>query len=164
MATKISKITPNLWFDTQAEDATKFYTSIFNDSKITRMTRYGSGSPVGKEGTVMTVEFQLEGQTFVALNGGPHYRFTEAISFIIHCENQEEIDYYWEKLSDGGDEKAQVCGWLKDRFGVSWQIVPANLSKMISDPNQEKAERAMKALLQTKKKIELASILEAYEG
>jgi predicted 3-demethylubiquinone-9 3-methyltransferase (glyoxalase superfamily) len=164
MATKISKITPNLWFDTQAEEAAKFYTSIFNNSTISRITRYGSGSPVGTEGTVMTVEFQLEGQTFVALNGGPHYRFTEAISFIVHCESQDEIDYYWEKLSEDGDEKAQVCGWLKDRFGVSWQVIPSNLSEMISDPNPEKAERAMKALLQTKKKIALASILEAYEG
>lgn len=112
----------------------------------------------------MTVEFQLEGQQFVALNGGPQFHFTEAISFIVHCESQEEIDYYWEKLGEGGDEKAQVCGWLKDKFGVSWQVVPANLSTMITNPDRAKAERVMKALLQTKTKIDLRALEEAYEG
>ncbi|MEX1030290.1 MAG: VOC family protein [Paenibacillaceae bacterium] len=157
MKNKIQKITPNLWFDTQAEEAAKLYTSIFGDSMIGRITHYS-------EGPVMTVEFHLGGQQFVALNGGPHYKFTEAISFIVNCEDQEELDYYWEKLSEGGDEKAQVCGWLKDKFGVSWQIIPANLSEMISDPDPVKAERVMKALLQTKNKIIIETLMQAYEG
>lgn len=166
MKNKIQKITTNLWFDTQAEEAAKFYTSIFENSKIGRVTRYGNeenqihGMP---KGSVMTVEFELEGQTFVALNGGPQYKFTEAISFIIHCEEQEDVDYYWEKLSEAGDEKAQVCGWLKDRFGVSWQIVPANLSEMVNDSNPEKSERVMKALLQMKK-IDIKTLKQAYKG
>jgi len=112
----------------------------------------------------MTVEFQLEGQHFVALNGGPHFKFNEAISFIVHCESQEEMDYYWEKLAEGGDEKAQVCGWLKDKFGVSWQIVPANLNEMITDPDPAKSERVMKAILQTKSKIDMQTLQQAYEG
>lgn len=167
MQNKIQKITANLWFDTQAEEAVKFYTSIFKDSQIGRIIRYGKegyeihGMP---EGTVMTVDFQLEGQDFVALNGGPHFKFTEAISFIVNCESQEEIDYYWEKLTDGGDEKAQVCGWLKDKFGVSWQIVPIELNDMICDPDPEKSQRVMKALLQTEKKIDIKTLKEAYEG
>ena len=162
----IQKITTNLWFDTQAEEAAKFYTSIFKNSKIGRITRYGQerkedGVPAGK---VMTVEFQLEGQEYVALNGGPQYKFTEAISFIVHCEDQEELDYYWDKLSEGGDESAQVCGWLKDKFGVSWQIIPSNLTAMISDSDHEKADRVMKALLQTKKIIDINTLIRAYEG
>ncbi|GAX91055.1 VOC family protein [Effusibacillus lacus] len=167
MKNKIQKITPNLWFDTQAEEAAKFYTSIFKNSKIGRITRYGKegheihGMP---EGIVMTVEFQLEGQEFVALNGGPHFKFTEAISFIVNCEDQEELDYYWEKLSEGGDEKAQVCGWLKDKYGVSWQIIPTALNEMLSDPDPEKSERVMKALIQTKNKIDIKTLLQAYEG
>lgn len=167
MKNKIQKITPNLWFDTQAEDAAKFYTSIFKNSKIGRITHYGkesheiNGIPEGK---VMTVEFQLEGQVFVALNGGPHFKFTEAISFIVNCDAQEEVDYYWEKLSEGGDEKAQVCGWLKDKYGVSWQIIPTHLTEMISDPDPEKSERVMKALLQMKKKIDIKTLKQAYEG
>lgn len=163
----IQKITPNLWFNNEAEEAASYYVSIFNDSKITRVTRYGSEQNEHHsvaEGTVMTVEFKLEGQQFVALNGGPQFHFTEAISFIVHCESQEEIDYYWEKLGEGGDEKAQVCGWLKDKFGVSWQVVPANLSTMITAPDRAKAERVMKALLQTKTKIDLRALEEAYEG
>lgn len=157
MTVKIQKITTNLWFDTQAEEAAQFYTSIFENSKIDRVTRYSNG-------TVMTVEFQLDGQTFVALNGGPQYKFTEAISLIVNCEDQAEIDTYWEKLTEGGDEKAQVCGWLKDRYGVSWQIVPDALSEMISGPDPARSERVMKALLQTKSKIDLAALLQAYEG
>ena len=162
----IQKITTNLWFDTQAEEAAKFYTSIFKNSKIGRITRYGQerkedGVSAGK---VMTVEFQLEGQEYVALNGGPQYKFTEAISFIVHCEDQEELDYYWNKLSEGGDESAQVCGWLKDKFGVSWQIIPSNLTAMIRDSDHEKADRVMKALLQTKKKIDINTLIRAYEG
>lgn len=166
MKNKIQKITTNLWFDSQAEEAAKFYTSIFENSKIGRITSYGNeGNQIhGKpQGTVMTVEFELEGQTFVALNGGPQFKFTEAISFIIHCEDQKELDYYWEKLSEGGDEKAQVCGWLKDQFGVSWQIVPANLTEMVNDSNPEKSERMMKALLQMKK-IDIKTLNQAYIG
>jgi len=162
---KIQKITPNLWFDSQAEEAAAFYTSIFNNSKIGRITRYGKESyDKTFEGKVMTVEFQLDGQHFVALNGGPQFKFTEAISFIVHCDNQEELDYYWDKLSEGGDEKAQVCGWLKDKFGVSWQIVPSNLTEMICNPDPERSERVMKALLQTKAKIDMKSLEQAYEG
>jgi predicted 3-demethylubiquinone-9 3-methyltransferase (glyoxalase superfamily) len=167
MKNKIQKITPNLWFDSQAEEAARYYVSIFENSTIGRITRYGkerhevNGIP---EGNVMTVEFELDGQTFVALNGGPQFKFTEAISFIVNCDTQEELDYYWEKLSEGGDEKAQVCGWLKDKFGVSWQIVPSDLTEMISDPDLEKAERVMKALLQTKNKIDIKTLKQAYES
>ncbi|RCW43015.1 VOC family protein [Paenibacillus prosopidis] len=167
MNNKIQKITPNLWFDKQAEEAAKFYISIFRNSKIGRVTRYGKDRHEIhgiSEGAVMTVEFQLEGQKFVALNGGPQFKFTEAISFIVNCEDQEELDYYWEKLSEGGDKKAQVCGWLKDKYGVSWQIVPTTLSEMVSDPDSEKSERVMKALLQTKNKIDIKTLLQAYEG
>src|ERR671918_664833 len=142
----MQKITPFLWFDDRAEEAATFYTSIFRNSKIVNIARYGdagaevSGRP---KGTVMTVEFQIEGQDFVALNGGPQFKFTEAISFVIECENQKEIDYYWERLLEGG--KPQQCGWLKDRYGVSWQVVPAGIDKLFSKP--EKAKRAMQAML-----------------
>jgi predicted 3-demethylubiquinone-9 3-methyltransferase (glyoxalase superfamily) len=166
MKNKIQKITTNLWFDSQAEEAAKFYTSIFENSKIGRITSYGNkGNQIhGKTmGSVMTVEFELEGQTFVALNGGPQFKFTEAISFIIHCEDQKELDYYWGKLSEGGDEKAQVCGWLKDQFGVSWQIIPESLTEMVNDSNPEKSERMMKALLQMKK-IDIKALEQAYQG
>ncbi|MEK4011712.1 VOC family protein [Peribacillus sp. FSL M8-0224] len=166
MKNKIQKITTNLWFDSQAEEAAKFYTSIFENSKIGTITSYGNeGNQIhGKTvGSVMTVEFELEGQTFVALNGGPQFKFTEAISFIIHCEDQKELDYYWGKLSEGGDEKAQVCGWLKDQFGVSWQIIPENLTEMVNDSNPEKSERMMKALLQMKK-IDIKTLEHAYQG
>lgn len=167
MKNKIQKITPNFWFDDQAEEAAKFYASIFKNSKIGRITRYGKERKEidgMSEGTVMTVEFQLEGQEFVALNGGPQFKFTEAISFIVHCDTQEELDYHWEKLSEGGDKKAQVCGWLKDKYGVSWQIVPADLTEMVSDPDPEKSERVMKALLETKNKIDIKTLKQAYEG
>ncbi|MBD2870314.1 VOC family protein [Paenibacillus arenilitoris] len=166
MAAKIQKITPNLWFDREAEEAANYYASIFENSEIGRVTRYGKEKNEHhdfSEGDVMTVEFFLDGQSFVALNGGPHFRFTEAISFIVHCETQEELDHYWEKLSEGGDERAQVCGWLKDKFGVSWQIIPANLTELITDPDREKAGRVMEALLATKSKIDIASLLRAYE-
>ncbi|MDX5475034.1 MAG: VOC family protein [Bacillaceae bacterium] len=162
MQNKIQKITTNLWFDNEAEKATKFYTSVFKNSRISRITRYGNES--SSEGAVMSIEFELEGQKYVALNGGPKNKFTEAISFLINCETQEELDYFWEKLSEGGDEKAQVCGWLKDKFGVSWQIIPANLSEMISNPDPQKSERVMKALLQTKTKIDMEELRQAYEG
>jgi predicted 3-demethylubiquinone-9 3-methyltransferase (glyoxalase superfamily) len=154
MQNNIQKITPFLWFDDQAEEAVSFYTSIFKNSKIVSMTRYGeegakaSGRP---EGTVMTVAFQLEGQEFVALNGGPYFQFTEAISFVVNCEFQNEVDYYWEKLSEGGDMKAQQCGWLKDKYGVSWQIVPIVLVRLLNDPDPDKSQRVMKAMLQMKK-------------
>ncbi|KKK39065.1 3-demethylubiquinone-9 3-methyltransferase [Mesobacillus campisalis] len=165
MANKIQKITANLWFDYQAEEAAKFYTSIFKNSRINRITRYGKERhESGLEGAVMTVEYELEGQKYVALNGGPKYKFTEAISFIVHCETQEELDYYWENLSEGGDEKAQVCGWLKDKFGVSWQIVPSALNDMVSDENHEKSARVMKALLDMRTKIDMEKLRKAYEG
>jgi predicted 3-demethylubiquinone-9 3-methyltransferase (glyoxalase superfamily) len=159
------KITPCLWFDSNAEEAAKFYTSIFKSSKIGKISRYGKegyeihGKP---EGTVLTVEFELNGQTFTALNGGPAFKFNEAISFQVHCKTQNEVDYYWEKLSKGGDEKAQQCGWLKDRYGVSWQIVPIVLSEMLQDKNAEKSERVMKALLQMKK-LDIKTLEQAYE-
>ncbi|KAF0821127.1 MULTISPECIES: VOC family protein [unclassified Cytobacillus] len=167
MKHKIQKIMPNLWFNTEAEEAASFYTSIFKNSAIIQITRYGnernehSGAPEGK---VMTVKFQLEGQEFTALNGGPKFKFNEAISLIVNCESQEEIDYYWEKLGEGGDMKAQACGWLKDQFGVSWQIVPAELGEMISSHDSEKSERVMKALLQMEKKIDLNTLKKAFEG
>ncbi|WP_449537662.1 VOC family protein [Ferdinandcohnia sp. Marseille-Q9671] len=167
MKTKLQKITTNLWFDHEAESAARFYTSIFKNSSITRITRYGKekhDSPGIAEGAVMNVEFELEGQRFVALNGGPRYKFTEAISFIVNCETQAEIDYFWEKLSEGGDEKAQVCGWLKDKFGVSWQVIPAVLTEMITDADPKKSERVMKALLQMKTKIDMEALKKAYEG
>jgi len=170
MNNKFQKITPNLWFNTQAEQAAELYTSIFKYSKIGKITRYGKErkEEIGEvdgilEGTVMTVEFQLDGQEFVALNGGPLFKFTEAISFIVNCENQDELDYYWEKLSEGGDEKAQNCGWLKDKFGVSWQIIPSTLTEMVSDPDPEKSERVMKAMLQMKK-IDIKTLMQAHEG
>jgi predicted 3-demethylubiquinone-9 3-methyltransferase (glyoxalase superfamily) len=163
MQTSIQKITPFLWFDTQAEEAVSFYTSIFKDSRILTMTRYGeegaevSGRP---KGTVMTIEFRLWGQEFVALNGGPVFRFTEAISFVVNCESQDEVDYYWDRLSEGGDPKAQQCGWLKDKYGLSWQIVPTVLGKLLSDPDPEKARRVMKAMLQMKK-IDIEALKQA---
>ncbi|MBO1512564.1 VOC family protein [Metabacillus bambusae] len=167
MKNKIQKITSNLWFDTQAEEAAQFYTSIFKNSKIGRITHYKKARHEINgisERTVMTVEFQLEGQKFVALNGGPQFKFTEAISFIVNCESQEELDYYWGKLSEGGDEKAQVCGWLKDKYGVSWQIIPDSLFEMVSDPDSEKSERVMKAMLQMEKKIDIKTLNEAFDG
>jgi len=153
MAT-IQKITSNLWFDNQAEDAAKFYTSVFKNSTIGKISRYNKeGYEIHKmtAGSVMTVEFFLEGQKFLGLNGGPVFKFTEAISFIVYCDTQEEIDYYWDKLSEGGDKKAQVCGWLKDQFGLSWQITPTILGDMFLDPDSKGAQHAMKAMLQMKK-------------
>lgn len=166
MAKRIQKITPNFWFDRSAEEAVNFYTTIFKDSSIGRITRYSSegqeihGMP---EGTVMTIEFELEGQRYVALNGGDQFKFTEAISFIIHCDSQEEVDYYWDKLSQGGDEEAQVCGWLKDKFGLSWQVVPTELDEMMTSGDEEKAKRVTKAFLQMKK-LDLHELRKAYEG
>lgn len=165
MAT-MQKITSNLWFDNEAEEAAKFYTGIFKNSKIGRISRYGEeGFEIHKRpaGSVMTVEFFLDGQRFVALNGGPHFKFNEAVSFIVNCDNQEEVDYYWNKLSEGGDEKAQICGWLKDKYGLSWQVVPTALPDMLSDYKSEKSALAMRAMLQTKK-LDIAALEQAYNG
>ena len=162
----MQKITPFLWFDSQAEEAASFYTSIFKNSRITGITRYSeegaqaSGRP---KGTVMTVTFQLEGQEFVALNGGPHFRFSEAVSFVVNCESQAEVDYYWEKLSAGGDPQAQQCGWLKDKYNLSWQVVPTILMKLLNDPDPEISRRVMKAMLKMKK-IEIEPLKRAAEG
>jgi predicted 3-demethylubiquinone-9 3-methyltransferase (glyoxalase superfamily) len=158
------KITPFLWFDTQAEDAVNFYVSIFRNSKIRSIARYdeeaakASGRP---KGSVMTVAFELDGQEFVALNGGPLFKFTEAISFVVNCETQEEVDHFWEKLSAGGQEVQ--CGWLKDRFGVSWQVVPTVLVEMLQDEDPLKARRVMGAMLKMKK-IDVEALKRAYEG
>jgi predicted 3-demethylubiquinone-9 3-methyltransferase (glyoxalase superfamily) len=141
---KGNKIKPFLWFEHQAEDAAKFYTSIFKKSKIGALARYPEGSP-GPAGSVMTVEFTLEGQEFIALNGGPQFKFTEAISFVVECENQKEIDYYWERLLEDG--MPQQCGWLKDRYGVSWQVVPAGIDKIFFGKDKAKSQRAMQAML-----------------
>ena len=144
----MQKLTPCLWFDTQGEEAAKFYTSVFPNSKILEVTHYGSAGPRA-EGMVMTVSFELDGQRFTALNGGPDFTFSEAISFEVNCASQEEVDAYWSKLSEGGEEGP--CGWLKDRFGVSWQIVPTRLVELIADPDQEKAQRVMAAMLKMRK-------------
>ncbi len=140
-----SKITPFLWFDSQAEEAAKFYTSIFKNSKIETIARYGDEGP-GPKGTVMTVGFEIEGQAFAALNGGPNFKFSEAISFVVNCETQEEIDYYWDQLLAGG--AAQQCGWLKDKYGVSWQIVPTMLPALLTDKDPAKSKRVMQAMMQ----------------
>ena len=153
-------ITPNLWFDTEGEDAATFYTSVFPDSKIVEITRYGSAGP-RPEGLVMTVEFELDGQRFVALNGGPEFGFNEAISLEILCESQEEVDRYWNALGEGGEHGP--CGWLKDRFGVSWQVVPRRLIELIADPDREKAQRVTAAMLQMGK-LELDKLERAAAG
>jgi predicted 3-demethylubiquinone-9 3-methyltransferase (glyoxalase superfamily) len=163
MAT-MQKITSNLWFDNEAEEAAKYYVSIFKNAKIGRISRYGKeGYEIHQmpAGTVMTVEFTLEGQKFLALNGGPIFKFNEAISFIVNCETQEEVDYYWNKLSEGGDKNAQQCGWLKDKYGLSWQIVPTVLSDMITDSDSKKSQSVMKALLKMKK-LDIQKLEEAY--
>lgn len=161
MPSKIQKITPNLWFDVQAEEAAQFYTSLFEDSRINQVTRYGKESDErAAEGKVMTVDFQLEGQHFVALNGGPQFKFTEAISFIVRCEDQSEVDYFWDKLTEGGDAEAGQCGWLKDRFGVSWQIVPNALSELLSSTEPGKSDRVVKELLKMRK-IDIAVLEQA---
>ncbi|PPL01859.1 VOC family protein [Parapedobacter indicus] len=160
------KITPNLWFDNQAEEAARFYTSVFHDSRIGRTTRYtkeGFEHHQKPEGSVMTIEFIIEGQEFIALNGGPIFTFNEAISLVINCETQEEVDYYWEKLTEGGDERAQVCGWLKDRFGISWQVVPTLLNDMILDPDSAKVNRVLQVMFQSKK-LDIARLKSAYEA
>jgi predicted 3-demethylubiquinone-9 3-methyltransferase (glyoxalase superfamily) len=160
----MQKITPFLWFDDKAEEAVKFYTSIFKNSKIGKIARYdkagekAAGRPAG---SVMTIEFQLEGQEFVALNGGPQFKFTEAISFVVNCQTQEEVDYYWEKLSEGGNEVQ--CGWLKDKYGLSWQIVPTVLGELLSDKDAAKSQRVMQAMLEMVK-LDIKALRSAYEG
>jgi predicted 3-demethylubiquinone-9 3-methyltransferase (glyoxalase superfamily) len=156
----MQKITPFLWYDDKAEEAMNFYVSIFKNSKVLSVTRYGDAGP-GPKGTVMTAEFQLEGQEFVALNGGPHFKFTEAISFVVNCETQQEVDYFWEKLSEGGAESQ--CGWLKDKYGLSWQVVPTILVELFQDKDAEKSQRVMKAMLQMKK-MDIETLKRAYEG
>ena len=153
------KITPFLWFDNQAEEAMNFYVSIFKNSKTGTITRYGEGAPVAK-GTVMTATFQLDGQEFMALNGGPLFKFTEAVSFFVNCETQEEVDELWEKLSAGGEPGR--CGWLKDKFGLSWQIIPTALGEMLQDKDPEKSKRVMQAMLQMNK-LDIAALKRAYE-
>src|SRR6476469_14885 len=151
MPKQIQKITPFLWFDNQAEDAARFYASVFPNSKIEAVARYGEAGP-GPAGSVMTVAFELDGQKFTALNGGPHFKFTEAISLLVHCNSQEEIDYYWEKLTADGGQESQ-CGWLKDKFGLSWQIAPDALLKVWTEPDPAKAQRVMQAMMGMKKLI-----------
>jgi predicted 3-demethylubiquinone-9 3-methyltransferase (glyoxalase superfamily) len=164
MKNETAKIQMNLWFDHQAEEAVRFYTSIFRNSGIGTITRYNDvrqdvhGKP---EGSVMTIDFHLEGQQFVALNGGPEFKFTEAMSIMVNCETQAEVDYYWEKLSDGGCE--QNCGWLKDKYGVSWQIVPSVFYRMARDPDAEKSRRVMEVMYQMKK-MDIKTFEKAYNG
>jgi predicted 3-demethylubiquinone-9 3-methyltransferase (glyoxalase superfamily) len=154
------RITPNLWFDTAGEQAAEFYVSVFPNSEITAVTHYNEAGP-RPAGTVLTVDFVLDGQAFTAINGGPQFTFDEAISMLVDCADQEEIDYYWEKLSDGGEEGP--CGWLKDKFGLSWQIVPPGMTEMLNDPDTARGERAMKAMLGMKK-IDLAALEAAADG
>ncbi len=155
----MQKITPFLWFDGKAEEAMNFYTSIFKNSKIGRIIRFGDGGP-GPKGKVMSATFQLDGQEFMALNGGPQFKFTEAISFFVNCETQEEVDELWEKLSAGGQKSR--CGWLKDKYGLSWQIIPSALGKMLGDKDPEKSQRVMKAMLQMDK-IDIKGLEQAYK-
>ncbi len=160
------RITPCLWFDDQAEDAAAYYTSIFRNSKINIVSHYTEagyeihGRPAG---SVMTVEFELDGHSFTALNGGPHFKFNEAVSFQVNCDSQDEIDYYWEKLGAGGDPKAQQCGWLKDKFGLSWQVVPRMMAEMMTDPDRSRFSRVMEAVLRMKK-LDIAELQRAYDG
>jgi predicted 3-demethylubiquinone-9 3-methyltransferase (glyoxalase superfamily) len=161
--TPSQRITPMLWFDDKAEEAVALYTSIFKNSKVLGTTRYATEgpNPSGRPpGSVMTVDFLLDGQRFSALNGGPHFTFNEAISLVVHCKDQEEVDYYWERLSAGGDPGSQVCGWLKDRFGVSWQVVPDLLFEVLTGSNPQKAHRALDAVLKMKK-LDVAEIRRA---
>ena len=156
-----NKITPFLWFDTQAEEAARFYCSIFRKSKVGKIARYPEGGP-GVPGSVMTVEFKLEGQDYIALNGGPHFKFTEAVSLTVNCKDQKEIDYYWDKLLQGGGKPSQ-CGWLKDKFGLSWQVNPAEWSKMYTTKDKAKAQRMFTAMLGMVK-MDIAALKRAYAG
>lgn len=156
----MSRITPFLWFDNQAEEAVNFYTSVFKNGCLKNINRYGDAGP-GPKGSVMTATFELDGQEFIALNGGPVFKFNEAISFFIRCESQEEVDYYWTRLSEGGEESQ--CGWLKDRFGISWQIVPTTLMRLLQDKDPQKSARVMKAMLKMRK-IDIHLLEQAYAG
>jgi len=155
----MQRITPFLWFDTQAEEAAKFYCSIFEDSKVTAVTRCGDAGP-GPKGSVLTCAFQLQGQDFVALNGGPRFPFTEAVSFVVNCETQVEIDTFWDKLCAGGGQPS-MCGWLKDKYGVSWQIVPTVLGRILQDKDSQRVNRAMEAMLQMRK-LDIAALERAF--
>jgi predicted 3-demethylubiquinone-9 3-methyltransferase (glyoxalase superfamily) len=157
---QMRKITPFLWFDTQAEEAAKFYVSIFKNSRLGKVSRYGDAGP-GPAGSAMTVEFELDGQPFIALNAGPQFKFNEAVSFSIDCKTQEEVDAFWQRLTEGGEEGQ--CGWLKDKYGLSWQVNPTILGQMLSDPDREKANRVMQAMLKMKK-INIATLKRAYAG
>ncbi len=162
----VHKISPNLWFDTQAEEAAEFYTGIFPNSKVNRIARYPeAGEEIHKmtPGSIMTVDFELDGQSFVALNAGPVFKFNEAISFVVHCDTQQEVDDFWEKLGAGGDPKANQCGWLKDKFGVSWQIVPTILTTLLMDPNPHKAASVFGAMLKMQK-LDISALERAAEG
>ena len=156
----MQKITPFLWFDSNAEEAVNFYVSVFKNSKVLKVARYSDAGP-GPKGSVMTVEFELNGLEFVALNAGPTFKFTEAISFVVNCETQEEVDYYWERLSEGGEKSH--CGWLKDKFGLSWQVTPTILGKLMTDNDSEKAKRVMETMLQMDK-LDIEPLQRAYEG
>ena len=155
------KITPFLWYDNQAEEAANFYVSIFKNSKVLGVTRYGEAGS-GPKGSVLTAAFELAGQKFTALNGGPQFKFTEAISFVVNCETQEEVDYFWEKLIAGGGQES-MCGWLKDKYGLSWQVVPAILPELLQEKDPEKSNRVMQALMQMKK-LDIATLKQAAEG
>lgn len=157
----MQSITPFLWFDKEAEEAANFYVSIFRDAKILTVSRYGDAGP-GPKGQAMVVKFELMGQVFMALNGGPHFKFTEAISFLVDCDAQEEVDYYWEKLLAGGGQPSQ-CGWLKDKYGLSWQIVPTILGQLMADKEPEKSKRVMQAMLRMVK-LDVAELKRAYDG
>jgi predicted 3-demethylubiquinone-9 3-methyltransferase (glyoxalase superfamily) len=162
----MKKMAANLWFDHQAEEAVKFYTSVFKNSSTGRISRYGKeGHETHKmeEGTVMTIEFELEDQAFLALNAGPEFKFNESVSFVIHCDDQDEVDYYWDKLSEGGDPKAQACGWLKDQFGLSWQIVPSIMPALLASEEKERTERVMKVVMGMKKP-NISELQKAYQG
>ena len=154
------KITPNLWFDTEAEEAAEFYISVFKNSRVVNVARYTEAGP-RPAGTVMTVEFELDGQRFIGINGGPEFTFSEAVSFMISCETQEEIDYYWDQLTEGGEEGP--CGWLKDKFGLSWQVVPTGMDEIFADPDPTRAERAMRAMFGMRK-LDIATLRSAADG
>ena len=164
--TRVQRISACLWFDSQAEEAAAFYTAIFPNSRIVKVGRYGeAGKDIHKRppGSVMVVEFELDGQSFTALNGGPLFTFSEAVSFQVSCATQQDVDYYWERLSAGGDPSAQQCGWLKDRFALSWQVVPTILPELVGDPSSPQSQRAMTAMMQMKK-LDIARLQEAYAG
>jgi predicted 3-demethylubiquinone-9 3-methyltransferase (glyoxalase superfamily) len=158
----MQRITPFLWFDDQAEAAANFYVSVFKNSKITGTSHYTGEEPSGQKGSVMTVSFELDGQEFVALNGGPKFKFTEAVSFVVNCETQEEIDYYWERLTADGGEEVQ-CGWLADKFGLSWQVVPTKIREWMEDKDPVRTQRVMHAVMQMKK-LDMAAMQRAYDG